>query len=259
MNFPGSGGAQRTAPGVPVELELSGSVDESWLAEHDDVMTDYLRRLEADRSIVDELRAAGFQGIHYDYFATELTKYALAVMTAWIVTAQIFPKMRARGMGGLPEPLGHELRNQDEAESLAGETIAESLRNFRQYVLIPGRWNPERGASIRTYFIGQCLLRFANIYRAWHRNTYERAEWGYRDEVGEADAGSSAGDVERDAIANLRSTEFLSRVKQPRTREIFVRSAAGWTHEEIAELLGITPKAVEMSIRNERNRQKETG
>jgi hypothetical protein len=28
-------------------------------------------------------------------------------------------------------------------------------------------WDHRRGATLRTYFIGQCLIRFPNIYRRW--------------------------------------------------------------------------------------------
>jgi hypothetical protein len=37
-------------------------------------------------------------------------------------------------------------------------------------VLRRQRWDYRKGASLRTYFIGQCLSRFANVYRRWYTN-----------------------------------------------------------------------------------------
>lgn len=249
-----SGGAERTAADVPVELETSDSVDASWLLDFDSNVSEYMRRLETDRSITAELRAAGFAGIHYDYFATEMAKYGIAVMTAWIRTHQIFGKIRQRGRGGLPAPLGDELRDQETATELAMETVATALQNFRAYVLIPGKWDPAKGASIRTYFIGQCLIQFSNVYRRWYRETFPRVPW--ENLVNDAHLTSRGYEhVESKVADQIEVDSVLSKVKKDRTKEVLVLRGAGHTHEDIAQRLGITLKSVEMTIRNERIRQ----
>jgi hypothetical protein len=85
---------------------------------------------------------------------------------AWLRQGAIIGKCRERG-AGLPEPPLGALSRPDVAGELAAETVAKALNTFRNTVLIPGRWNPARGASLKTFFIGQCLIRFPNIYRAW--------------------------------------------------------------------------------------------
>lgn len=45
--------------------------------------------------------------------------------------------------------------------------MAKALDRFRADVLLAKKWDYRKGASLRTYFIGQCLIRFANIYRRW--------------------------------------------------------------------------------------------
>jgi hypothetical protein len=36
--------------------------------------------------------------------------------------------------------------------------------------LLANRWDPKKGASIKTFFIGQCLIRFVNVYNRWRDN-----------------------------------------------------------------------------------------
>jgi hypothetical protein len=57
------------------------------------------------------------------------------------------------------------LNRPDVAEELSGETVAKALHYFRENVLMRQRWNASKGASIKTYFIGQSLFQFANVYR----------------------------------------------------------------------------------------------
>jgi hypothetical protein len=101
---------------------------------------------------------------------------AAAVNTSVVVRRQsvircglIFGKCRERGLGGLEEPPPGAMTRPDVVEELANQTVAKSLHYFRENVLMRGQWNPNRGASIKSYFIGQCLIRFPNIYRAWLR------------------------------------------------------------------------------------------
>lgn len=249
-----SGGADRAAAGVPLKLDNSDSIDESWLADFDSDRSEYMQRLETDRTIVDELRASGFAGTHYSYFATEMAKYGIAVMTAWIRTHQIFGKMRERGRGGIAAPPGDELRSQETAQELAMETVAVALQNFRTYVLLPGKWDPAKGASIRTYFIGQCLIQFSNVYRRWYKETFEHVPWGYLANEAQLTARGYE-HVETTATNHISVDLVLANVKKDRTKTVLVLRGAGHTHEEIAIRLAISEKTVEMIIRNERNRQ----
>jgi len=248
------GRAQRGPVGAPVKLGIPESIDESWLRDFDHERSEYLIRLENDRSIIAELRDAGFDGAHYTYFTSELAKYGIAVLTAWIRTQQIFEKMRLRGLGGLPPAPGELLRDQEAAQELAMETVAHAIVNFRVYVLIPGKWDPDRGASIRTYFIGQCLIQFANVYRRWLRETIDRAPYDALQNDAVMDARGYEHVEER--VAEIVSVDvLLGTVKKDRTKSILVLRGAGYTQEEIADRLGVTLKAVETTIAYERKKQ----
>jgi hypothetical protein len=129
----------------------------------------------------------------------------------------IFERCRSKGFGGLPtfdRPF-----TDDEVAELANETVAKALAHFRRDVLMKGKWDHRRGATLRTYFIGQCLIRFPNIYRRWwageNRN---RGLLIVDDELMNAHVGTTSAPEFR-VVAGLTAEEALLTVKNPRARE----------------------------------------
>jgi len=128
---------------------------------------EHLERLRADVEVVLNLQLSSFDDAAWKPLADALTEYGFAVMRSWIATGQIF-KLAVRGVGQVaPPPQGW--MNQDEAESIAGEVVTLALAEFKNEVLAKGVWNPGRGASLTTFFVGQCKLQFPNVYRRWLR------------------------------------------------------------------------------------------
>lgn len=177
------------AAGLPIQPEeqardAGDGVPVNWVTEFaaeardlDRIVEDlqHRERLAGDAELVMWLALNGFQGRDYDEFANELAKYGLGVMVAWIRKGVIFGKCRDRGIVGLPEPPTGALTAPDIAEELAYETVARALAYFRSRVLMTGKWNPAKGASLKTYFIGQCLFQFRDVYRAWRQQEFATA------------------------------------------------------------------------------------
>ena len=124
-----------------------------------------LERLAADIELVDRLMWAGYEGAEWEQFRTELARYGIVVVTSWIRSGRIFSECARRGFSGLRRRPGLA----EDALELAGETNASALSYFRTKVLVPRVWNPTRGASISTFFVGACVLHFPNVYRRWLR------------------------------------------------------------------------------------------
>ncbi|SBT40347.1 RNA polymerase sigma factor [Micromonospora narathiwatensis] len=240
------------------------AVPASWLADFAGTREDHdldetvraLRRRERlaeDADLVAWLRRYNFTGRDYDLFATELARYGYAVMVAWIRQGAIFGKCRERG-AGLPEPPLGALSRPDVAEELANETVAKALRSFRDTVLIPGRWNADRGASLKTFFIGQCLIRFPNIYRAWLNNEVHHDV--LVDELTLFDRPASGGPPADPAqLAVLRQeVDVLLTGAPPRTRTMLTLILAGYTQADVASLLGLTENAVQKALSYYRTR-----
>src|SRR6266702_2035011 len=90
-------------------------------------------------------------------------------------------------------------------------------------VLKPGKWDPRRGASLKTFFVGACLLQFPNVFEAW---LTEQRKWAQvndeepilDDAVGGADPqwADPTGDT---AVRTCTAMECLSGIPDPQTRQ----------------------------------------
>jgi DNA-directed RNA polymerase specialized sigma24 family protein len=237
---------QLDADSASTELDAFDHLEE---AEH-------LRRLAADQDLLTALQLHGLQGPTWDRFAEVLARYGYQVIRAWVWTRQIFPHCARRGFG-LPQP-AHLRWTKEQANEVALETVAKAIRAFRGYVLREGRWSPTRGATLRTYFVGQCLLQFPNVYRRW----LSELELDFQevpaldeleDPLDQSEYGDPAGRVVmRDAVAR-----GLALVNNDRTRVVLQLRAGGYSEPEIADLMGTTVKAIELLLY--RHRQRLTG
>lgn len=211
-------------------------------------VADRLARLEGDRKVLEVLQASGFDGKDWRYFQDVLASYGLAVIRAWLWDRSIFDQCARKGFGGLPRPPRQALDDPDTVMELAVETVAVALDSFRRTVLVPGRWDPRKGASIRTYFIGHCLLKFPNIYRAWYKAEVPEGELLIADhEVLDAFVEYLEGPekliADRDLVSRL-----LGVMPNTEARRAFVLIALGKTQVEIAVELHTTTKAVERML-----------
>lgn len=248
---------QSGASGVPIQRG-EGSVPEEWLVEVGEIdLADNVDRMAGDVNLVTDLALEKYQGPLWDYFSNELAKYGIAVIRSWIGRGLIYERCKNKGLGGL-SVLGRPFTD-DENEELTGETVAKALAHFRTDVLMRNKWDSRRGATLRTYFIGQCLIRFANIYRRW-RAGENRNRYALTDDAEVLDfLGGSARGPEDQVVAGVTASVAMSTVKNPRVRLVMHMTAQGWSQADIAEFLGITEKAVERMLANERARLKMRG
>lgn len=239
---------QRTPEALAVPAEWVREPEHTELAEKVD-------RLAGDVDLVTLLALQNYAGVDYDYFARELAKYGMAVLGAWMFQKTIFTKCRVRGYG---LPVLERPFTDDEIDELKGETVAKALHHFRVDVLMKRKWDSTKGASLRTYFIGQCIIRFANIYRQWYANE-ARSKNSTR--VGDDQflielLGAGTHDTAKAAADRAVIEQALAEVQDPRVRRAMRLTAVGATQSEIATDLGVTEKTVERMLANERHRQK---
>jgi len=214
---------------------------------------DRVDRLLADAELVTRLQLARFEGPDWAKFATELARYGIAVLGSWMYKRTIFARLQARGVGvpSLPdEGWDYETRSE-----LAGFTVAIALRKFRETVLVPHRWDPNRGATLRTFFIGQCLIRFPNVYREWLAESHR---WHQKHVPPDEDSWThcaASTNVERDVVGGASLVELLDQAPDQRTRLVLLRLSEGSSQKEIADELDCTVKAVERLLHRHRKRQ----
>lgn len=201
----------------------------------------------ADKELVDQLQAESCAGPLWDRAAIEFARYGWAVISAWLRSGAIAQKCWEKGRRiRLPDKWTIE-----DQEDLAERAVAEGLEMFRR-ALLTGRWKPDMGASLRTYFIGGCVLVFPNILRHWitEQQRRIRAEIAVAREAAVRQHCVEPVDVGA-AVAALKS--LVSAENEP-YQKIFVLYNLDYTPGEIAEILGMTPGAVSAAVRRIRGR-----
>jgi DNA-directed RNA polymerase specialized sigma24 family protein len=202
-----------------------------------------MARLAADQDLIRKAEHECFTGPAWKELSTALAQYGYAVMGAWIRTGRVFRECRDKNIH-VDEPPMDGFRRAD-AEELVMETVAIGLTMFQNRVLATGRWDPTRGASLTTFFIGQCLIQFPTVYRKWSRTVRREAAL-------QAALAASRPDFQQDpAVAfelGADKAELLNQIPDPLTRDIATLRYAEWSHEEISEALGITVKAIESRL-----------
>jgi hypothetical protein len=253
--------------GTPVKPESDAldrqldrqSVPDSWLRDEENQnQADRLDRLNADYEWVNDLALAGFEGNQWDYFVNELARYGIGVIGGWMRSGLIWRRCQDRGLGGL-FPMARPFTT-DEIAEITGETVAKALYHFRVDVLMKKKWDYRRGATLRTYFVGQCLIRYANVYRRWLGNEDRHA---YQDMVGKEEKKLGMSSLhsapDRRAADRVIALEAMTAIKDPRVKKAMLMTEAGWTQAEIAIELGASVRAVERMLANQRDRFKKRG
>jgi DNA-directed RNA polymerase specialized sigma24 family protein len=217
-----------------------------------------LARLEADRDLIETLRSEGFTGRNFVYFQTVLAQYGVAVIRAWIRDGKVLGKYAEKGFGGLPpEPRPGALTDDlSTGQGIADETVARALNAFRDKVLVPGRWDPKRGASLRTFFVGQCLMQFGNVYRSWHTDCSRELAESYDDtslyalmEQDRTYFSTTLESSERAAVRKDAVRRLIAHVADEQAREaLWLNVVVGIPYRQIAERFNMTDKKMEHMI-----------
>lgn len=220
-----------------------------------------LERLAADEEALLELQLSSFSGEPWERFAREMARYGVGVLHSWMIRGVIYNRVKTLTKFGLPRPLD-SWPDDESAYDLAVDTVIEALTHFQQKVLPSGGWQSSRGASLGTFFIGQCLYRFANRYRSalskeMARRTNLKIPAG---ELITELSPAAVGGVERTVIARHELNTALGQISTERAIKALLLHAQGDTYRQIAEQLNLTDaKQVENLIAYQRkNRLRRT-
>jgi DNA-directed RNA polymerase specialized sigma24 family protein len=204
-----------------------------------EVSVDNAALLDADRKLRDALAAEGFTGRAYAQFEEEIVRYGYQVMIAWLRSGFIFI---ACSESGLKIPSGNI--RPSEIEDLAQDTVANALYAFTKRGLKEGGWQPERGASLKAYFRRALLLQFANIWRK-NLRTAPELRFAVPLETVPLTLSMSTPGPEDMVINRDEARSELAKVRNYRTQAALALAADGYEQEEIADIRGVTARAVE--------------
>jgi DNA-directed RNA polymerase specialized sigma24 family protein len=202
--------------------------------------------LLGDVELLMALEFSGFAARQWDPVATEFARYGLGVLRAWIAKGTVYGRVRAMWGFGVPAaPV--EWLDEDAIEAVATDTVLVALDKFRTEVLMRHRWDPAKGATLKTFFIGQCLFRFANVYMRWYGAERGRRRHVIAAEPHLLETVPSLGRPDLVVVGRALAAEALTQVTVDRAQRAFVMNAAGFSHREIATALGV---ADERSVEN---------
>jgi DNA-directed RNA polymerase specialized sigma24 family protein len=209
-----------------------------------------LEQLEADRALYERLQAAEFVGRETDKLREDLWVYGWKVLRAWMRDGTIQEKCGERD---IVIPIGwHETevlrRRGDIRDEIAHDAVQAAVVTFVDEYLPAGRWDPHKGAGMRTYFTVTCLLAFRDRAKKWARK--------YRKELLHSghlatDSHLAGRGLPPDEQAIYRFT--IQRILA--TASLEARAICGLIYEhqisqkEIADHLGMTSRAVEGHMR----------
>ncbi|MEV7216692.1 hypothetical protein AB0O31_26815 [Kitasatospora cineracea] len=210
-------------------------------------------RLANDQRLIEVLRADGFSGARYERFSDRIMTYGWKVVLKMTETGEVFRRVRAMNR---PVPVDKvtQLWTRADRAAVTTDSVVAGMALFHEHALVRGGWSPTGGANLATYFVGATLRTFPRIYLRWYEGwTRGELELG-RDRSADSsdhlvalpdprhvDPATAAAD--RDEAHRL-----LSQIPDQLTREgIYLRSL-GYSQAEAAELVGLTPKALERRV-----------
>lgn len=211
---------------------------------------DRKRQREADVATLESLRGAGFEGPVWKALVEGLFLYGRNVLGKWITDGSIWRRCQALRLQ-LPEDLTWRKPAPADIDDLVLDTLVNAVAAYQQR-LRKGRWDPDRGASLRTYFVGQALIQFTRVYRRYRQDQQQLVplDPGHIYTHGDISAWL---DPERVLLTKEELRERLSRVASPRSRTVLVLDALGFSYAEIADRTGLGVRAVEGRLRRARD------
>jgi hypothetical protein len=202
-----------------------------------------LERILGDVDIIRRLQLQDFDPNSKDWrqLTDTLARYGYGVFVGWAHTGILRRMAANHGRSGvlgytkLPE--GLRLVG-DDAHELATELIIVSIEAFRTKTLMhpnpSKRWRPEGGASLRTFFVGRCLMELPDVYEAWIRKNKPNGEL-LTDEPLKWERVFLDGPEEK-AVASVE-VEALHAYHDSTTLLMFQLQADGYSYVEIVEML----------------------
>ena len=183
-----------------------------------------------------QLQLSGYADRIWNPIAEEFARYGVSVMKSWIGKRTIFGQVKARTGFQLRSCPDDWLQSVHVAEDLAGLTVVLALQYFKEQVLKANKWDPARGASLRTFFIGQCLYQFPNVYKTWLHN--EQELHALQQVVADDDLhylAGGIGNIEEPVITHDSAVTALGTLTTAKAQRAFAMKALGYSHAEIAD------------------------
>lgn len=191
----------------------------------------------SDEQLLEALRSVGLDSPLGEKVYQRLARYELAAFTSWMASGLIWEKIA--GLTAAKSGVafrGRSVWTEQEGIELRKDTVAQGLLELEKLVLKD--WDPALGAGLKTFFTTRCLWIFLNKYKKLLRA--KRITLVPLEEM------PPAHQVDPQDVVIARETIREALAPLPRQMQMILQlRAEDYTNREIAELIGITEKAVE--------------
>jgi len=208
--------------------------------------------LARDRDRLLQCQLEGFGGVATRKLERDLVGYAARVLPSLIRRGQIFPMMHKRGVvPARDDALPKMSLSEGDCIDLAQDTVAAAWPKFLR-TLVDGGWDPWRDdpTTLKSFFVGRCALEFRGPWRRFLRaRPQELRECSHQGlEVLERQPDETSNPERLAGIIDLRRRIFQL-VPNAGDREVLRLDVEGWSDQEIADVTGLTTRAVESRLR----------
>jgi DNA-directed RNA polymerase specialized sigma24 family protein len=250
-------------PPEPPTLELVQLQEERALSrfERSDSAATIQKLAEQDIILLLQLQSFDPGSSEWLTLKAALIEYGYTVFTGWGISGLL--RQRAvvhrgtRNAHRIPENL---YLTADEAAGLAGELMITVVESFRHKVLAAGKWDANQGASLKTFFVGWCLMHLPDCYLRWNR--LERST-GWTESLddpsftpGPMTLRDPTAQTARDAEARIELELAISFIDDDLVVQMFRLQVEGLGLDAIGEVLGLTEPVVRTRMTRARARMR---
>jgi DNA-directed RNA polymerase specialized sigma24 family protein len=212
-------------------------------------------QLAADRALYERLQHDKFVGRAMEQLRQELWVYGWKVLRAWMRDGTLVEKCGERH---IPVPARwHEIetlkQRSDIRDEIAHDAVQGAVALFTEEFLPAGQWDPDKGATMRTYFTVTCMFAFRDAFKKWASSHRRHLAMTASNVL---DGGRVGRNLPPDEAAVYRWT--IQRILQDATWEARAICSLIYeqkmTQKEIGDELGMTSRAVEGHMRRLRTR-----
>jgi DNA-directed RNA polymerase specialized sigma24 family protein len=217
-------------------------------------------RLAADAEVVRRLRAEGCSGPRTQKVADRLIEYGWRTVRPWIGSGEMFQRVREADRP-IPQQLVAYDLTPDDRDQLATDAVIAGWRLFREHGLLRGRWRPEGGAGLNTYFVNAVIREYPAVYGRWFQVREASRALLLPEPAPDADADPIAAipdqratDPAAAAIARAELSRVWDVLSDPLVRHALLMRSEGYSQAEAAAVLGLSPKALERRVSRARSK-----
>ncbi|MEU5876042.1 hypothetical protein [Spirillospora sp. NPDC047279] len=211
---------------------------------------DRAQRRAVDQRLIELLREDDFAGDRFNRLAREMVAYGFPIMMKWLNNGEIFAKAQKCRCQFKRHSADLDW-TADDRYQIAIDTLLEGVELFRRQLRL-NRWDPDKGASLKTFYVGACVCAFCKAYGVWRREqilTDGVVHIAYAEDLEAQKVAARPRVVDPEEHAVVQDlVDRAIKPMDPGLRHVVGLRALGYTQKEAAAEVELTEKAAERRL-----------